>query len=969
MRDMFANDRELRDLTLDAEKQRRRLELEQIGVAREKTRQDAADMLRDIKVQEEVNAAAPAPAPLAATAWAPLKPGSRVMTRINPAQGRREFFENVPEKGTVSSWSESYTPPPVDSGNKSFAQILITDIPSRLNLMQQKLAKGDIVGAEKLRDSVLKFTDDNSDVLNRLTGFRGTDPVTRRAAEQAMSLVSQSFLDEKTSAMFDPRLNPESVKFDAIALGLDASGRKYLAQARYGDGAAAAEAAAVAGYLHDGRAVSQPAEKATKQSIEANDRIDDPSTFNTWARYYDSNRSKVMSTIPETVLQQLAPDAIVGTMRKTFEAGDQAAGGALAGLAMSAVGEAADASDLEKANLWKSATDVIGSGMKAWGAGDDMQVAQGARVLSAIKALAPGRTFAANRQTIISVMGQASVAAKAAASAGVQMPQDKLDSVARVLYMRAANPTQALTGDDAATAKTLADVKTLSDRVVAPVAPYEPVPAQGKDQPPAETVVASGYGSLLQSMQSEVSAAGMQALANGTQIKDELETRKASISDRLLAAGAGSREDANNAAALVVMALGSGQEVDLRKLPELVRKFAGVKEFEYQGLDKIALMPQTAVAKTMNEARLRVFDAKRAGDMALLSAVTRAEENPAFGPGALTAGAARRNLGEVFSSIAKTVAAPDRDRSRAFSMLLQTPMQDLESPKTQKAAADAFVAQFKTENPVVAAGLPGGALEKIAEDYVASTAAGLRSLDPTATTLLAGDRLGAASFVPPAETAVLPAGGAYPVAPRPGTGDPARVAQRLTEAYLTGLDPEKPGFISRLRQKAILTSNATPVAAEATGPRLAGANGQPVSPQEVAPKVDLTKLAGVDVKAGLAGLEAVRRKADRPIHDAMSRQLILEDLPGLLKRMVAQGSLPETAAIDLQARAEDFAASGEEARSIMAKVNQGLNRLVPAYAAQQAAIGLNTYRTKLILKQQYSADSGVTPATTDETSP
>ena len=69
-------------------------------------------------------------------------------------------------------------------------------------------ANGDIVGAEKLRDSVLKFTDDNSDVLNRLTGFRGTDPVTRRAAEQAMSLVSQSFLDEKTSAMFDPRLNP-----------------------------------------------------------------------------------------------------------------------------------------------------------------------------------------------------------------------------------------------------------------------------------------------------------------------------------------------------------------------------------------------------------------------------------------------------------------------------------------------------------------------------------------------------------------------------------------------------------------------------------------------------------------------------------------------------------------------------------------------------------------------------------------
>ena len=75
--------------------------------------------------------------PAAAEPVAP-KPGNwrtqgAVSSRVNPVTNTIDFVENV--NGSVKSWKQAYTPPPVDE-KKSYAEALISDIPSRIGLMR-----------------------------------------------------------------------------------------------------------------------------------------------------------------------------------------------------------------------------------------------------------------------------------------------------------------------------------------------------------------------------------------------------------------------------------------------------------------------------------------------------------------------------------------------------------------------------------------------------------------------------------------------------------------------------------------------------------------------------------------------------------------------------------------------------------------------------------------------------------------
>ena len=167
-----------------------------------------------------------------------------VMSRDLPAAGVTETIENV--GGNVFSQRKPYTPPPIPR-NKSYAEILLADVPSRLNLMQQKLMKGDVEGAAAERAAVFTFIDENEKLLNDFTKYRGRDPVTTKAAQTALNLITRGFMDEKTSAMFDPTLNPMARKFQGAKSGASASFVSVMEAADKGDAESASIIQAVDG--------------------------------------------------------------------------------------------------------------------------------------------------------------------------------------------------------------------------------------------------------------------------------------------------------------------------------------------------------------------------------------------------------------------------------------------------------------------------------------------------------------------------------------------------------------------------------------------------------------------------------------------------------------------------------------------------------------------------------------------------
>lgn len=144
-----------------------------------------------------------APAPAAPSRWAMNVRGEHVRER--PDLGGREFVKN--RDGTVTVEFQPYKAPPVDQ-EASFAQTLISDMPDRFNKVLGHLAAGQIEEAEAERAEIKNFVRENMEDLRAFSSYTGRDPVVRAAAERSMQLITGSWLDEKTAAMFTPAGNP-----------------------------------------------------------------------------------------------------------------------------------------------------------------------------------------------------------------------------------------------------------------------------------------------------------------------------------------------------------------------------------------------------------------------------------------------------------------------------------------------------------------------------------------------------------------------------------------------------------------------------------------------------------------------------------------------------------------------------------------------------------------------------------------
>lgn len=156
------------------------------------------------EVEAMMSPQAPA-APAAPGRW--RSTGAGTFERDNPQRGGVETITNKDGNVFPGFAPKDYGPPPV-RGDRSVAQLLVTEIPKRFETMARYLADGDIDAAGKERARIEEFIDSERPLLHKVARYSGDDRLIRTLSDQALGLATGSWLDEKTAAMFTPAGNP-----------------------------------------------------------------------------------------------------------------------------------------------------------------------------------------------------------------------------------------------------------------------------------------------------------------------------------------------------------------------------------------------------------------------------------------------------------------------------------------------------------------------------------------------------------------------------------------------------------------------------------------------------------------------------------------------------------------------------------------------------------------------------------------
>ena len=156
------------------------------------------------EVEAMMSPQAPA-APAAPGRW--RSTGAGTFERDNPQRGGVETITNKDGNVFPDFVPKDYGPPPV-RGDRSVAQLLVTEIPKRFETMARYLADGDIDAAGKERARIEEFIDSERPLLHKVARYSGDDRLMRTLSDQALGLATGSWLDEKTAAMFMPAGNP-----------------------------------------------------------------------------------------------------------------------------------------------------------------------------------------------------------------------------------------------------------------------------------------------------------------------------------------------------------------------------------------------------------------------------------------------------------------------------------------------------------------------------------------------------------------------------------------------------------------------------------------------------------------------------------------------------------------------------------------------------------------------------------------
>lgn len=903
----------------------------------------------------------------------------------------------------VSAFQAPAAQPPAAPAEPAptYAMRITRDIPARIEAARARLSAGDTRGGKAILDGVNAWIDEHADSLQEFSNYRGSDRFGRSVSKSALDLLERKSITELLP-MTDPSANPRSVEFDAASRGWGPKTAELTRKARYENDPEAIALLSTA---------TRPVAVAPGQTGKASAPTGPDEAF---LSYYGTAKSRLVGGLSPDVASQFSADELVDMLGKSYKASDRTAGTALIGNVVAAVNEARDLEPAAKANLARTMFTAQGAAMDSWGGEDDAKWrADGASVLSALRRALPGEAFTAQKDTVARVMKATAETAKLWAADGRPMSADKMAQFARIRLYNETRPAEPMRPEDQAAAAVITETSALQQRLT--VSPVMSVPQGGKEGPRPEDLQA-GYTYLQGLLRAAVGSAGADAFTAGRTLQETLPARKNEIALGLRQFSPTLTEsEAANVAGLMVPMLLSGKEIDLRKLSDLTGKDPVVAATEQadrikgleNGTPEIVESVLQRVDKTLGDKTSAASDADRSINMAVREANTTA-------PIPFTSG--RRLFREVNKAMA-TAAASAQDY--AFTEIAKLPVSELlatsQSPKEAQARAganllgrlidvpgqdrwtgrldlsanpaagkliEAYKAGLRTKGvPALYSALDPQAVEEAAQDFASRSLKALRGLaaglgvnadtaagmgNQTVADLIGSAADLAAKYRSPPATSLG------------GLGvwdDPVRAeSSRLSAAFLrkgqapraealSSLDAKSKALGQRLGQEGNLNS----VAELRTKVSTAVLAFQPPAATEAPEtgRVDPLLLAGVDVAVARSGLDKIKARADKPVSDAATADLLTRSIPNTLEMMVRRGELSPVDARRFEAAAHEMGESGVGFKAIAESFNLNVEKTSTAYLAKRAEADKQKYLERLAARNASALGGLADPGETE----
>lgn len=410
-----------------------------------------ADIKRitDTELEKKTNVREPTRAPQP-SAWREA-PGGFV--RENPAAKVIEIVEN--RGGNVYSQRKAYTPPPVNP-KKSYAETLMIDIPTRINTMIAKGRDGDIESATAERKAIFDFIDENTDVLNRFTKYKGTDVATKSAAETAGVLASRRFMTPDVLALFDPSTNPMARKFQGLRSGAEPGFISVMEAADKGDAKAASILHAVDSMTGSATRTElaqaqPPARRAPPKPGEPAEAPLPPGPFNAFpeearanvgSRFVQYNKDAESLLFPGARISAAGPAGAVDLIQPLFEAADSTVyGKGLAQFAASSAGTTeTDTPDVYRSKIGDSVRSTAALS-QAWNKAPGLPTTGRQLLVPALKGLQEilGPNFTTRTTTAVEALSKVAAIVSDSAGRGRLMDDGAVKSLAKIEMARVSN--------------------------------------------------------------------------------------------------------------------------------------------------------------------------------------------------------------------------------------------------------------------------------------------------------------------------------------------------------------------------------------------------------------------------------------------------------------------------------------------------------------------------------------------------
>ena len=470
---------------------------------------------------------------------------------------------------------------------KTFAELLTVDMPGKLAVAGRLWAEGgDRDGAASEIGAIDAFVSDNYDTLVTLTKYNGQNPLAADIAARARSMVSGAYKTPFLTMERDPEIKAAVARKQALDTGFSGDAVEAFEKAAKGDAWSRTllDAAGTPATLDAKAGVA--GKGATPQAARAAAVGVDPSSasgFVSFANKADLTlRANLGADYDSMVLSDRA-----SAMKSAYDAGPAAADAVLS--VASGAAAASQSTGQDRLNVFKSGVKNAAGFMTAWGRADDPAWSSlGARALKGISEVAPE-----------GVARQPGLVARAGADAareltqyramGVDIPDAKVPSLAKVIYARNAGNVSILSDEDKRMSALMTEAEALKSNVDVSRDPIldEQAKAAGKQQ--AETPL--GMEIMQSAVKGFIHKASGVAMANGVPLRDAMKSQAAELATDIASLAGLPEETARDAAVLLTGVLAKDGAVDLRSLPEYIRQSIP-KPVQDQSLTNLAKTPQ-----------------------------------------------------------------------------------------------------------------------------------------------------------------------------------------------------------------------------------------------------------------------------------------------------------------------------------------------------------------------------------------